>query len=80
VQTPPILVIGTTYDPATPDAWARSLAEKLGVGVYINYNSDGHTAYMSGSTELNRAVDAFFMEGKVPAAGTSYDPDWPMLD
>lgn len=80
VQTSPILVIGTTYDPATPDTWAQSLAAKLGVGIYINYNGDGHTAYMSGSTKLNNAVDAFFIEGTVPAPGSSFEPDWPMID
>lgn len=79
-DAPPILVIGTTYDPATPDVWARSLAEKLGVGVYINYNGDGHTGYMAGSTDLDAAVDDFFINGTVPVAGTSFDPDWPLLD
>lgn len=75
----PILVIGTTYDPATPDAWARSLAAQLKVGVYLNYNGDGHTAYMSGSKSLDSAVDQFFLAGTVPPAGTSFEPDRPIL-
>lgn len=79
-NAPPILVIGTTYDPATPDVWARSLAEKLGVGVYLNFNGDGHTGYRSGSTDLDAAVDAFFIDGTLPVPGASFDPDWPLLD
>lgn len=70
---PPILVIGTTYDPATPDIWARQLADELEVGVYINYQGDGHTAYLSGSEALDIAVDDFFVRGKLPADGTSYE-------
>ena len=71
---PPIVVIGTTHDPATPDAWAKALANELGVGVYINYDGDGHTAYMSGSETLDSAVDDYFLNGVVPVAGTSYAP------
>lgn len=76
----PILVIGSSFDPATPDEWARALASKLGVGVYINYNGDGHTGYMAGSTDLDKVVDDFFLSGLVPAANSSYEPDWPLLD
>jgi hypothetical protein len=75
----PILVIGTTFDPATPDVWARSLADELEVGVYINYNGDGHTAYMSGSRALDAAVDAYLRNGTLPQSGTSYKPDQPLL-
>jgi hypothetical protein len=35
---------------------------------------------MAGSTDLDAAVDAFFISGTVPVAGTSFDPDWPLLD
>jgi pimeloyl-ACP methyl ester carboxylesterase len=75
-----IVVIGTTYDPATPDEWARALASKLGIGVYINFNGDGHTGYMSGSTDLDNVIDDFFLYGMVPTENLSYEPDWPLLD
>jgi len=42
---PPILVVGTTGDPATPMTWARSLANQLERGVLIVHRGDGHTAY-----------------------------------
>lgn len=75
----PIVVIGTTYDPATPDAWAKSLAAQLEVGVYVNFNGDGHTAYKSGSKCIDDLVDAFFIDGVVPAANTSCEPNNPLL-
>ena len=69
----PIVVIGTTYDPATPDAWAKALAAQLQVGIYVNFNGDGHTAYRSGSRCIDNLVDAFFIDGVVPTANTSCD-------
>lgn len=75
----PIVVIGTTYDPATPDAWAKALAEQLEVGIYINFNGDGHTAYKSGSKCIDNLVDAFFIDGIVPVANTSCEPNKPLI-
>ncbi len=75
----PIVVIGTTYDPATPDAWAKALARQLGVGIYINFNGDGHTAYMSGSKCIDDLVDAYFIDGVDPAANTSCEPNRPLI-
>ena len=43
---PPILVIGTTRDPATPYVWAQALAKQLSSGVLLTYVGDGHTAYL----------------------------------
>ena len=64
----PILVIGTTGDPATPYAWAERLAEQLHSGVLITYNGEGHTAYNGGSRCVTQAVDDFFVRGTVPSA------------
>jgi hypothetical protein len=79
VGAPPIIVIGTTHDPATPDVWARSLAKQLGVGIYVNFNGDGHTAYMSGSKCINTIVDTFIMEGVLPQDGTICQPNNPLV-
>ncbi|MFZ9694125.1 MAG: alpha/beta hydrolase [Candidatus Nanopelagicales bacterium] len=76
---PPILVIGTTHDPATPDSWARSLAEQLSVGIYVNFNGDGHTAYMSGSKCINTLVDEFILNDVIPEVGTSCEPNNPLV-
>lgn len=66
----PILVVGTTRDPATPYAWARSTARALESGRLLTYVGDGHTAYRKGSGCVDRAVDRYLLEGRLPARGT----------
>ena len=68
--TAPILVVGTTNDPATPYAWAQSLAGQLSGARLLTMNGDGHTAYRRGSTCIDSAIDAFFLQGALPTAGT----------
>ncbi len=65
---PPIIVIGTTNDPATPYAQAVSLAEQLSSGVLVTYNGEGHTIYSSGVPCIDDLVDAYFLRGEVPSA------------
>ena len=43
----PILVIGTTGDPATPYQWSVEMAELLSSGVLYTVEADGHTAFLS---------------------------------
>lgn len=62
----PILVIGTTNDPATPYAQAQALAKLLKSGVLITYNGEGHTAYTRSNSCVDTAVDRFFLYGRVP--------------
>ncbi|WP_328465512.1 alpha/beta hydrolase [Streptomyces sp. NBC_00448] len=64
----PILVVGTTRDPATPYAWAQSLAAQLSSGHLLTYNGDGHTAYARGSSCIDSAVNAYLLAGTVPPA------------
>ncbi len=67
----PIIVIGTTRDPATPIEWSKALAEQLGSGVLVTRDGDGHTAYDSGNDCIDELVDAFFVKGTVPEDGTT---------
>ncbi len=69
---PPILVIGTTGDPATPFEGAKAMARALGkgVGVEVTYRGEGHGAYNGGDACVKRVVDAYLLDGKVPASGT----------
>jgi pimeloyl-ACP methyl ester carboxylesterase len=66
VGSPPILVLGTTGDPATPLQWAQSLARQLPKGVLLTYRGEGHTAYRNGSACINDPVDSYFVRGTVP--------------
>lgn len=66
--TVPIVVVGTTNDPATPYAWSQALASQLGNGVLITRNGDGHTGYNKGNACVDSAVDAYVLEGTLPAS------------
>ncbi|GGZ13122.1 proteinase [Streptomyces inusitatus] len=65
----PILVVGTTRDPATPYTWARGLASQLSSGRLLTYDGDGHTAYGRGSDCVDTAINAYLLEGTVPPKG-----------
>ena len=45
----PILVVGTTRDPATPYKWAQALAKQLESAVLLTRDGDGHTGYNMGN-------------------------------
>ena len=67
---PPILVVGTTRDPATPFRWAQALAHDLASGVLLGWIGDGHTAYMNGSSCVDSAVDKYLISLVPPRSGT----------
>jgi pimeloyl-ACP methyl ester carboxylesterase len=66
---PPILVIGTSGDPATPFQWAESLAGVLDSGVLVAVEGEQHLAYFSNSC-VQEIVDDYLIELTVPEAGT----------
>nr|WTB32098.1 alpha/beta hydrolase [Streptomyces sp. NBC_00830] len=66
---PPIVVVGTTRDPATPYKWAQSLAGQLSSGRLLTYEGDGHTAYGRGSDCIDTAINTYLLDGTPPAAG-----------
>ena len=65
----PILVVGTTGDPATPYAWSKSLAEQLDSGQLLTWEGNGHTAYGGDASCVNDAVDAYLISGTMPEKG-----------
>jgi hypothetical protein len=67
----PIVVVGTTRDPATPYDWAVSLAEQLQSGVLVSRDGDGHTGYNSGNECVDVAIEDYLVEGTVPEDGLS---------
>ncbi|WP_330297811.1 alpha/beta hydrolase [Streptomyces sp. NBC_00503] len=66
---PPIVVVGTTRDPATPYKWAQALAGQLDSGVLLTYDGDGHTAYGRGSDCIDSTINRYLLEGTPPTAG-----------
>lgn len=65
----PIVVVGTTRDPATPYRWAQSLARQLSSARLLTYVGDGHTAYGRGSACIDTAINTYLLRGTPPAAG-----------
>lgn len=63
---PPIVVVGTTRDPATPLEWAKALARQLDSGVLVTRNGDGHTGFHQGNPCVDHAVQAYLVRGVVP--------------
>ncbi len=64
----PLLVIGTTNDPATPYRWAQALATDLGAPL-LTYTGEGHTAYGRSNPCVTDVVDAYLVDGVVPEDG-----------
>jgi len=67
--SPPIVIVGSTGDPATPYSAAQSMAGELDHGVLVTRVGDGHTGYRS-SACVRRVVDAYLVDLTVPATGT----------
>jgi len=67
---PPIVVVGTTGDPATPYEQTPKLAEMLGVGVVLTSQGEGHTAYPQSGC-INNAINSYLIDVKVPREGTT---------
>jgi pimeloyl-ACP methyl ester carboxylesterase len=65
----PILVVGTTRDPATPMRWAEALASQLESGVLLRRDGDGHTAYNAGNECIDDTIEAYLLDGTVPTDG-----------
>jgi pimeloyl-ACP methyl ester carboxylesterase len=65
---PPLLVIGTTRDPATPLRWAVALADQLASAVLVTRDGDGHTGYHSDNSCVDATVEDYLVDGTVPSA------------
>lgn len=67
---PPLLVIGTTNDPATPYQNSVGLARSLPGSALLTYRGDGHTAYGSGRPCVDGQVDKYLNDLTLPANPT----------
>jgi len=64
----PIVVVGTTRDPATPYDWAVGLAGELESGVLVTRDGDGHTGYKAGNACVDGIVETYLLQGLAPTA------------
>jgi pimeloyl-ACP methyl ester carboxylesterase len=67
---PPIVVIGTTGDPATPYEYAKAMADELSSAVLLTFDGEGHLAYGQ-SRCIKTLVDAYLVRNQVPRDGTA---------
>ncbi|MBD0694519.1 alpha/beta hydrolase [Streptomyces sp. CBMA123] len=66
----PILVVGTTGDPATPYSSAEKLAKGFARATLLTRVGEGHGAFGKGNTCIDQAMDAYLTDGTLPAEGT----------
>lgn len=67
---PPMLLVGTRGDPATPYEWTEKTAERLGSTVIVDHKGEGHTGYASSSC-VRGYVDHFLIDGRLPSGTRS---------
>lgn len=65
----PMVVIGTTGDPATPYDWSLALADQLESAVHVTWEGQGHTAYGRSGQCIEDIVDDYLLDGIVPEMG-----------
>lgn len=68
VGAPPIVIVGSTGDPATPYSWAKALASELRSGVLLTRDGEGHTGYEA-SACIRADVDAYLIGLSPPPPG-----------
>jgi pimeloyl-ACP methyl ester carboxylesterase len=73
------LVVANTYDPATPINGARRLVRDLGNARFLKVYADGHTAYGRTGPCADAAINAYLLDGELPAAGTVCDGEQPFV-
>lgn len=70
---PPVLVVSTTGDPATPYQAGVELTRALG-GRLITFEGNQHTVALSGVRCVDEAVTAYLVDGTLPADGARCAP------
>ncbi|MBW4719372.1 alpha/beta hydrolase [Saccharothrix obliqua] len=65
---PPVLVISTTGDPATPYQAGVNLAQALGGGL-LTFEGNQHTAYLQGNACVDPVGDAYLIDLELPQPG-----------
>ncbi|MFL1376951.1 alpha/beta hydrolase [Nocardiopsis protaetiae] len=70
-DAPPLVVVGTVGDPATPYGWAQELAGQLETATLVTYEGSGHTVYGYGLPCVDDPIDTYLLTGEVPEPGLS---------
>jgi pimeloyl-ACP methyl ester carboxylesterase len=68
---PPMLVLGTTNDPATPYQNSVALAARLPGSALLTHRGDGHTVYTNGLPCVDDAVNRYLTDAVLPPPNTT---------
>jgi pimeloyl-ACP methyl ester carboxylesterase len=78
-DAPKVLVVATTYDPATPYRGAKRLVAQLGNAELLTMVGDGHTAFGGNSACIDSAVIAQIETLTLPPVGTICQQEVPFV-
>ena len=67
--SPPIVVVSTTRDPATPYESGVKVAKRLPRGVLVTNDGDGHTVFGQGKACVDDAVARYLVDDTPPRSG-----------
>jgi pimeloyl-ACP methyl ester carboxylesterase len=73
----PVLVVGTTYDPATPYSGSQAMAKELANARLLTNSGYGHTALINPSSCVNEYESRYFIDGTLPPTGATCEQDTP---
>ncbi|KAE8352399.1 TAP-like protein-domain-containing protein [Aspergillus coremiiformis] len=73
----PLLIIGNTYDSATPFKSAQNISASFEGSVLLEHGGWGHGTLSHGSSCTSRAIRNYWTNGALPEAGTKCEPDYP---
>lgn len=71
-DTPPVMIVVTENDPATPAQWGLDLAARLGNAEVVLWQGGyNHTGYYEGSDCVTETVDTYLLEGTISPGSTT---------
>jgi pimeloyl-ACP methyl ester carboxylesterase len=76
----PVLVIGTTFDNATPYESSVAMSELLADARLLTLDGYGHTALLNASACVMAYQDDYFINGTLPPPGTRCSQDQEPFD
>ena len=60
--TNPVMIIGTTRDPATPYEWSAALSRSFPHSLLVTLDADGHTGQGRRNSCIDSAVDRYLID------------------
>jgi pimeloyl-ACP methyl ester carboxylesterase len=68
---PPMLIVGTTNDPATPYQNSVALSQRVPGSALLTYRGEGHTVYTNGVPCVDDTVNRYLLDGVLPPPNTT---------